>query len=43
MPFSSKKYNISKEHKKECTISEPSGTYTKKPNPNCKKCPHRPT
>ena len=37
MPFSSKKYNVSKEHKKGSTISAPSGTYTKKPNPNCKK------
>ena len=42
MPFSSKKYNVSKEHKKGSTISAPSGTYTKKPNPNCKKCLHRP-
>ena len=42
MPFSKKKYNVLKEHKKGSSISAPSGTYTKKPNSNCKNCPHRP-
>ena len=45
MPFSNKKYNVSKEHKKGSSISAPTGTYTKiKSNSNyCKNCPHRPT
>ena len=43
MPFSKKKYNILKEHKKGSSISPPSGMYSKKPNPSCKDCPHRPT
>ena len=42
MPFSKKKNNVSKEHKKVSSISPLSGTYTKKPNSNCKNCPHRP-
>ena len=44
MPFSNKKYNVSKEHKKGSSISTPTGTYTKiKSNSNyCKNCPHRP-
>ena len=42
MPFSKKKYNVLKERKKSSSISAPSRTYTKKPNLNCKKCPHRP-
>ena len=43
MPFSDKKYNVSKEHKKGTSISTPTGTYTKiKSNSYCKNCPHRP-
>ena len=42
MPFSKKKYNVLKEHKKSSSISAPSGTYTKTPNLNFKNCPHRP-
>ena len=42
MPFSKKKYNVLKERKQSSSISAPSGTYTKKPNLNCKNCPHRP-
>ena len=42
MPFAKKKYNVLKEHKKGSSISPPSGTYSKKPNPSCKDCPHRP-
>ena len=42
MPFSTKKCNVLKQHKKGSTISPPSGTYTKKPNQSCKYCPHRP-
>ena len=29
MPFSNKKYNVSKEHKKGSSISTPTGVYTK--------------
>ena len=40
MPFNKKKcYNLLKSDKK---ISLSSGSYTKKTNPNCKDCPHRP-
>ena len=40
MPFNKKKsYDLLKSNKKS---SLSSGTYTKKPNPNCKDCPHRP-
>ena len=42
MPFLTKKYNMLKQHKKGSNISPPSCTYTKKPNPLCKDCPHRP-
>ena len=38
MPFSTKKCNVLKQHKKGSTISPPSGTYTKKPNQSCKYC-----
>ena len=41
MSFSKKKHNVSKEHKKGSSLSPPSGTYTQKPNSNCKNCPHR--
>lgn len=34
MPFSKKKYNVLKEHKKSSSIFPPSGTYSKKPNPS---------
>ena len=40
MPFNKKKsYDLLKSSKKS---SLNSGTYTKKPNPNCKDYPHRP-
>ena len=40
MPFNKKKsYNLLKPDKK---TSLSSGSYTKKPNLNCKDCPHRP-
>ena len=40
MPFNKKKsYDLLKSNKKS---SLSSGSYTKKPNPNCKDCPHRP-
>ena len=35
-----KKYSVLKEHKKGSSISAPLGTYTKRPNSNCKNCPH---
>ena len=41
MPFWKKKYNVLKEHIKGSSISAPSGTYVKKPNSDCKNCPHR--
>ena len=41
MSFSKKKHNVSKEHKKGSSLSPSSGTYTQKPNSNCKNCPHR--
>lgn len=34
MPFSKKKYNILKEHKKDSSVSPLSGTYSKKTNPS---------
>ena len=42
IPFSTKKNNGSKQHKRGSNISLSSGTYTKKTNPSCKDCPHRP-
>lgn len=40
MPLMKKKtkYNLVKTNKN----NDGSGTYTKKPNPDCKKCPHKP-
>ena len=41
MPFNKKRsYDLLKSNKKS-TLS--SGTFTKKTNPNCKDCPHRPS
>ena len=41
MPFNKKKsYDLLKSNKKSSLSS--GGLYTKKPNPNCKDCPHRP-
>ena len=39
MPFNKKSYNLLKSNKKS---SLSIGSYTKKPNPNCKECPHQP-